>query len=57
MFRTFIYFEFVYIDSILSDNFARNKRIFNCFCIYIFYNCRLNTLNIIKIYNLNCKIV
>ncbi len=53
MFHIFICFKSVYENSASSDDLARSKCIFACFCIHMFYDCSLNTLNIDVFYNLN----
>jgi len=56
-FYTFIYRELVCINNALSDNFAYNRRIFNCFYIRIFCNYIFSILNINILYNLNRRIM
>ncbi len=53
MFHIFIYLKSVYENSALSDNLARSKHIFACFCIHMSYDHSLNTLNTDVFYNLN----
>ncbi len=57
MFCTFLYCKSIYINKASNNNFAHNRYIFNYFCIYIFYNCSLNTLDTSVLYELNFNIV
>ena len=55
MFYIFTCLKSVYENNALSDNLTCSKRIFACFCIYMFYDCNLDTLNIDMFYNSNHK--
>ncbi len=55
MLHIFTCLESVYENSALSDDLACSRRIFACFCIHIFYDCSLDTLNTDVFYNLNHK--
>ena len=55
MFHIFTCFKSVYENNALSNDLTYSKCIFACFCIHMFYDCNLNTLNIDVFYNLNHK--
>jgi len=55
MFYIFICFKSVYENSTLNDDLMYSKYIFTCFCIHMFYDRSLDTLNIDVFYNLNYK--
>ncbi len=53
MFHIFTCLESVYENSALSHDLMRSKCIFACFCIYMFYDCSLDTLDTDVFYNSN----
>ncbi len=53
MSHIFTYFESVYENSALSDDLMHSKYIFACFCIHMFYDHSLDTLNTDVFYHLN----
>ena len=53
MFHIFTCLESVYENNASSDDLACSKRIFACFCIHMFYDHSLDTLNTDVFYNLN----
>ncbi len=53
MFHIFTCLKSVYENNASSDDLARSKYIFVCFCIHISYDHSLDTLNIDVFYNLN----
>ncbi len=56
-FHIFTYFKSVYENSASSNDLMCSKRIFAYFCIHIFYDHSLDTLNTDVFYNLNHKTV
>ena len=46
MSRIFTYLEFIYENNISIDEFARNKRIFDYYCIRMFCDHMFDILNI-----------
>jgi len=55
MFHIFTCFKSVYENNALSNDLARSKCIFACFCIHMSYDRSLDTLDIDVFYNLNHK--
>ena len=55
MFHIFTCFKSVYENNASNDDLVCNKCIFACFCIHMFYDCSLDTLNTDVFYNSNHK--
>ena len=55
MFQIFTCLKSAYENNASSDDLACSKCIFAYFCIHMFYDCSLDTLNTNVFYNLNHK--